>query len=105
MLSTVTATAAIEPLLPALGIDGQLLILGAAMEPLAVSTASMIGGRQSLKAWPSGTCVDSEDALKFSVLSGVRAQIETMPLDRAPEAYQRMLDGDVRFRMVLTTGA
>jgi D-arabinose 1-dehydrogenase-like Zn-dependent alcohol dehydrogenase len=63
----------------------------------------MIGGRHSIKAWPSGTCVDSEDTMNFSVLTGVRAEIETMPIDRAAEAYQRMMDGKARFRMVLTT--
>ena len=74
------------------------------MEPLSVMTVGMIGGRQSIKAWPSGTCVDSEDTMRFSALTGVRAEIETMPLERAPEAYQRMMDGKARFRMVLTTG-
>lgn len=102
ILSTVTSAAAMEPLIGALGVDGQLLIVGAAMDPLSVPTAHMIGGRHSIKAWPSGTCVDSEDTMKFSVLTGVHPKIETMPLERAAEAYQRMLDGKARFRMVLT---
>lgn len=105
VISTVTAAAAMEPLLGGLSIDGQLLIVGAAMEPLSVPTAHMIGGRHSIKAWPSGTCVDSEDTMNFSVLSGVRPEIETMPLEQAAQAYQRMLDGNARFRMVLTTEA
>ncbi|HET9095433.1 MAG TPA: alcohol dehydrogenase [Candidatus Baltobacteraceae bacterium] len=105
VISTVTAAAAMEPLLGALAIDGQLLIVGAAMEPLSVPTLHMIGGRHSIKAWPSGTCVDSEDTMNFSVLTDVRAEIETMPLEQAPQAYQRMLEGKARFRMVLTTGA
>lgn len=105
ILSTVTAAAAMEPLLGGLGIDGQLLIVGAAMEPLSVPTIQMIGGRHSIKAWPSGTCVDSEDTMNFSVLTGVRPEIETVPLEHAPQAYQRMLEGKARFRMVLTTGA
>ena len=54
--------------------------------------------------WPSGTSIESEDTLKFSVLTNVRPMIETMPLDRAPEAYDRMMSGAARFRMVLTTG-
>lgn len=103
VLSTVTVAAAMEPLLGALAIDGQLLIVGAAMEPLSVPTLQMIGGRHSIKAWPSGTCVDSEDTMNFSVLTGVRAEIETMPLEQAPQAYERMLEGKARFRMVLTT--
>ncbi|HEY8321489.1 MAG TPA: alcohol dehydrogenase [Candidatus Baltobacteraceae bacterium] len=105
VLSTVTASEAIEPLFGALAVDGQMLVVGAAMRPLAVPTAGMIGGRHSIKAWPSGTCVDSEETMNFSVLTGVRAEIETMPLERASKAYQRMMDGKARFRMVLTTGA
>jgi D-arabinose 1-dehydrogenase-like Zn-dependent alcohol dehydrogenase len=105
ILSTVTAAAAMEPLLGALAVDGQLLVVGAAVDPLPVTTAQMIGGRHSIKAWPSGTCVDSEDTMNFSVLTGVRPEIETMPLERASDAYQRMMDGKARFRMVLTTGA
>jgi len=62
----------------------------------------MIGGRHSIKAWASGTCVDSEDALQFAVRNGVRPVIEKMPLERATEAYERMMSGNARFRMVLT---
>ena len=102
VLSTVTAAAAMEPILGGLGVDGQLLVVGASPEPLPVNTSAMIGGRHSIKAWPSGTCVDSEDTLRFSVQSGVRAMIETMPLEHAQEAFDRMLSGAVRFRMVLT---
>jgi D-arabinose 1-dehydrogenase-like Zn-dependent alcohol dehydrogenase len=79
-----------------------LIVVGAAMEPLSVNTASMIGARQSIKAWPSGTCVDSENAMAFSAMTGVRAMIETLPLEQAPAAYERMMAGKARFRMVLT---
>jgi D-arabinose 1-dehydrogenase-like Zn-dependent alcohol dehydrogenase len=79
-----------------------LIVVGAAMEPLSVNTASMIGARQSIKAWPSGTCVDSENAMAFSSMTGVRAMIETLPLEQAPAAYERMMAGKARFRMVLT---
>ena len=103
VLSTVTAAEAMEPALGGLGVDGQLLVVGASFEPLPVNTAAMIGERHSIKAWPSGTCVDSEDAMRFSVQTGVRAMIETMPFDRAPEAYARMMSGNVRFRVVLTS--
>jgi D-arabinose 1-dehydrogenase-like Zn-dependent alcohol dehydrogenase len=102
VLSTVTAAAAMEPALNGLGVDGQLLIVGASPEPLPVETAAMIGRRNSVKAWPSGTCADSEDTMRFSVQSGVRAMIEVMPLERAQEAYDRMMSGAARFRMVLT---
>ena len=102
ILSTVTAAEAMEPALAGLGVDGTLLIVGAAPKPLGVNTAAMIGNRNAIKAWPSGTCADSEDAMRFSVQTGVRAMIETMPLQRAQEAYDRMLSGSARFRMVLT---
>jgi propanol-preferring alcohol dehydrogenase len=101
VLSTVTEAKAMEPVLAGLGVDGQLLIVGASPTPLSLNTALMIGGRNSVKAWPSGTCADSEDAMNFSVLTGVRAQIETLPLERAQEAYDRMMSGKARFRVVV----
>ena len=104
ILSTVTASDALQAALGGLGFDGELLVVGAAMDPLPVVPATLIGGRHSIKGWPSGTATDSEDTMNFAVMTGVRAQIETMPLDRAPEAYERMMSGKARFRMVLTTG-
>lgn len=101
VLSTVTAADAMEPALNGLAIDGELRVVGASSTPLPVNTAGMIFGRQAIKAWPSGTCVDSEDAMRFSVQTGVRATIETMPLDRAQDAYDRMLSGEARFRIVI----
>jgi D-arabinose 1-dehydrogenase-like Zn-dependent alcohol dehydrogenase len=102
VLSTITAAAAMEPALGGLGIDGELIVVGAAPEPLPVHTAPMIGTRASIKAWPSGTCADSEDTMRFAVQTGVRAMVETMPLERAADAYARMMSGAARFRMVLT---
>ena len=86
-----------------LGVDGKLLVVGASLEPLELNALPMIGKRQSVQAWPSGTSADSEDTLAFSGLTGVRPMIETFPLEKAAEAYQRMLSGKARFRMVLTT--
>lgn len=102
-LSTVTVMSAMQPLVAGLGANGQFIVVGAAPEPLPLNTAVMIGKRQSLKAWASGSSADSEDTMKFSALTGVRAQIETEPLERAQEAYDRMMSGKARFRMVLTT--
>jgi len=102
ILSTVTASDAMEPVLGGLGVDGQLLIVGAAHEPMTVNTVAMMRLRNSLRVWPSGTYMDSEDTMRFAVQTGVRAMIETMPLERAPEAYDRMMSGAARFRMVLT---
>ena len=62
----------------------------------------LIGQRRSIAGWPSGTASDSEDTLKFSVLSNVRAMVETFPLAKAAEAYQHMMSGKARFRVVVT---
>ncbi len=105
VLSTITAGAAMEPAIGGLGIDGQMVVVGASSEPLPVNTLSLMQHRASIKGWPSGTAADSEDTMRFAVQSGVRAMIETMPLERAPEAYERMMSGAARFRMVLTMSA
>src|SRR5579871_1517400 len=102
VLSTITVASAMEPALSGLDYDGQLIAIGVDAEPLPVDTAAMIGRRTSIKAWPSGVAADSEETLGFSLLSGVRPMIETMPLARAAEAYARMMSGEARFRMVLT---
>jgi len=67
--------------------------------------AMLIGGDKAIAGHASGHSGDSEDTLDFSVLSGVRPMIETVPLEQAQDAYERMMSGDARFRMVLTTGA
>jgi D-arabinose 1-dehydrogenase-like Zn-dependent alcohol dehydrogenase len=103
VVSTVTSAEAMLPTIAGLGVDGELLVLGASYEPMPVVTGAMIGQRKSIKAWPSGTNADSEDTMKFSAMTGVRAQIETMPLERAQDAYDKMMSGAARFRMVLTT--
>ncbi|HTA40087.1 MAG TPA: alcohol dehydrogenase [Candidatus Acidoferrales bacterium] len=102
-LSTVTAADAMLPVLDGLRIDGQLIVLGAALEPLPVQTLHLLAGRQSIKGWPSGTCVDSEDTMKFAALTGIRPMLETFPLEQAQAAYDRMISGKARFRVVLTT--
>ncbi len=101
VLSTVTVPSAMEPALSGLDYDGQLLVVGAGPEKLPVDTAAMIGMRSSVRSWPSGTCADSEDTMRFAVQTGVRAMIETFPLERAPEGWERMMSGKARFRVVL----
>ena len=105
ILATVTSGDAMTAALPGLGINGRFIILGASTEPLAVSTMQMIGGRNAVQGWPSGTSMDSQDTLAFSVLTGVRPMTEVFPLERAAEAYERMMSGKARFRVVLTTGS
>ncbi len=102
VLATATSASAMAATIGGLGFDGTLVILGAAHEPLELQSAMMIGGRQGLRAWPSGTCVDSEETMKFAALTGVRAMIETVPLAQAQQGYDRMMSGDARFRVVLT---
>jgi D-arabinose 1-dehydrogenase-like Zn-dependent alcohol dehydrogenase len=86
-----------------LGVDGKLMVIGASMQPIEVSPLALISARRSIAGWPSGTSSDSEDTMDFSVLSGIRPMIETYPLERAAEAYDRMMSGKARFRVVLTT--
>jgi D-arabinose 1-dehydrogenase-like Zn-dependent alcohol dehydrogenase len=104
ILATVTNAQAMTSVIGGLGINGKLLVLGAPHEPLAVPAMPLIGGRRSVAGWYSGTSIDSEDTLAFSNLTGVRAMTESYPLERAAEAYERMMSGAARFRVVLTTG-
>jgi D-arabinose 1-dehydrogenase-like Zn-dependent alcohol dehydrogenase len=102
VLATVTSGKAMSAVLGGLGVNGKLLIVGAA-DPFEVPPMLLIGGRRSIAGWPSGSSIDSQDTLSFSVLWGVRSMNEVFPLERAPEAYERMMAGEARFRAVLTT--
>jgi D-arabinose 1-dehydrogenase-like Zn-dependent alcohol dehydrogenase len=79
-------------------------VVGVSAEPIEVSPLQLIGASRTIQGHASGASIDSEDTLDFSALAGVRPMIETMPLERAAEAYDRMMNGEARFRMVLTTG-
>jgi len=103
VLATVTNAQAMSAALGGLGINGKLIVLGAPHESLEVSAFMLIGGRRSVAGWYSGTSIDSQDTLSFSTLSGVRAMTEVYPLERAAEAYELMMSGKARFRVVLTT--
>jgi D-arabinose 1-dehydrogenase-like Zn-dependent alcohol dehydrogenase len=105
ILSTITNSEAIAATFGGLGQRGELVIVGASFEPLGIPPGALIGGNTSIVGHASGTSLDSEDTLSFSVLADVRPMIETLPLERASEAYEKMISGDARFRMVLTTGA
>jgi D-arabinose 1-dehydrogenase-like Zn-dependent alcohol dehydrogenase len=104
ILSTVTSSEAMGAVFGGLRPNGTLLVVGASMDPIPVPAAMLIGGSKKIAGHASGTARDSEDTLNFSVLSGVRPMIETFPLERAAEAYEKMMSGEARFRMVLTTG-
>jgi D-arabinose 1-dehydrogenase-like Zn-dependent alcohol dehydrogenase len=103
ILATATSGKALAAALGGLAIDGKMIIVGAA-DPLEVSPLLLLGGRRSIAGWPSGRSIDSQDTLHFSALTGVRSMNEVFPLERAAEAYERMMSGKARFRVVLTTG-
>jgi alcohol dehydrogenase len=105
ILSTVGQATAISPLMQGLAPQGRLVMLGVGKDPLPVSIGHLVGGERGVFGSITGTPYDNEKTLNFSVLTGVRPQIETLPLARADEAYRRMKSGDVKFRMVLTMGS
>jgi D-arabinose 1-dehydrogenase-like Zn-dependent alcohol dehydrogenase len=105
IVATAPDAKSISALVGGLAGNGKLLVLGAAAEPLSISALDLIAARRSIQGWPSGTAMDSQDALRFSALTGVRPMIEKFPLARVAEAYERMMSGKVRFRAVLTMGS
>jgi alcohol dehydrogenase len=103
ILATVTSADAMKAVLGGLGVHGKMMVIGA-VPSLEVNTLQMIFYDQSVQGWYSGMAIDSEDTLNFSALSGVRPMNEIYPLDRVAEAYDQMLSGKARFRVVLKIG-
>ena len=103
ILATATSGQAMSAVAGGLGVNGTLLIVGAAAS-MTVSPLQLLNGRQSVKGWYSGTSIDSQDTLAFSARSGVRSMNETFELARVAEGYDRMMSGKARFRVVLTIG-
>ncbi len=101
ILATVTNSDAMSNAIGGLGVNGTFIIVGASFEPIKFSGLQLLGARQTIKGWPSGTAIDSEETMAFSVRSNVRSMNEEYPLDRAAEAYERMMSGKARFRVVL----
>jgi len=101
VLATVTDAAAMTATIGGLGANGKLYVLGAPHEPLAVSAFPLIAGKRGVQGWYSGVSIDNQDTMAFSALTGVKAMIETYPLEQAPQAYERMMSGKARFRVVL----
>jgi D-arabinose 1-dehydrogenase-like Zn-dependent alcohol dehydrogenase len=102
ILATAPNSKAISSLIDGLGPNGKLIVVGADVEPIEVTPVQLIFGSHTIQGWASGTATDSEDTLRFAELTGVRPMIETYPLEKAAEAYARMLSGDAQFRVVLT---
>lgn len=102
ILATATNAKAMNAVLGGLSINGKLVVLGAAMDPLEVPGLLLISGRRSIMGWPSGSSIDSQETMSFSALSGVRPMTEVFPLEQASAAYDRMMSNKARFRVVLT---
>ena len=101
ILATGTSGDALAQLVPGLSARGKLIVVGAPQDAIRLSSIPLIFGGRSIYGSLTGTPIDSEDTLNFSVLENIRPMIEPMPLDQAPQAYARMMSGAARFRMVL----
>jgi D-arabinose 1-dehydrogenase-like Zn-dependent alcohol dehydrogenase len=102
ILATAPSSKAMSELIDGLGPNGKLVVIGAAFDPIEVTPFQLISASRTIQGWAAGTPADSEDTLRFAELSGVRPMIETYPLEKAEEAYARMLSGKAQFRVVLT---
>jgi len=102
ILATAPDSKAMSELIDGLGSNGKLMVIGAAFDPIEVTPIQLISGSRTIQGWASGIPADSEDTLRFAELSGVRPMIEVYPLEKAAEAYARMLSGKAEFRVVLT---
>ena len=102
VLATAPSSKAMSELIDGLGPNGELMVVGAGPDPIEATPAQLIFGSKTIQGWASGTPADSEDTLHFAELSGVRAMIETYPLEQAAEAFARMMSGKAEFRVVLT---
>src|ERR1700729_3627007 len=100
ILATAPSSKAMSALVDGLGPNGKLVVIGATTDPIEVPPVQLITGSRPIQGWAAGTAADSEDTLNFAELSGVRAMIETYPLEKAGEAYARMMSGKAQFRVV-----
>jgi len=104
IFATVTSSEAMNSVQGGLAANGTLMVIGA-VDAITIDAQALLSGRRSIKGWYSGTSIDSQETLAFSALTGVRPMTEIFPLERASEAYERMMSGKARFRVVLTTGS
>ncbi|MGB6868860.1 MAG: alcohol dehydrogenase [Acidobacteriaceae bacterium] len=102
ILATAPSSKAMSELINGLGPNGELLVIGADFGPIEVSPVQLIMGSKTIQGWAAGTPADTDDTLSFAEQSGVRTMIETFPLEKAAEAYARMMSGKAEFRVVLT---
>ena len=102
ILATAPSGKSMSALIDGLGANGVLLVVGAGPDALEVSAAQLIVGKKRIQGWYSGIATDSEDTLRTAESTGVRAMIEKSPLEKAAEAFERMMSGKAEFRVVLT---
>jgi D-arabinose 1-dehydrogenase-like Zn-dependent alcohol dehydrogenase len=102
ILATAPSSKAMSEVIDGLGPNGKLMVVGATFDPIEVTPIQLISGSRTIQGWASGTPTDAEDTLRFAELTGVRPMIETYPLEKAAEAYARMMSGNAQFRVVLT---
>jgi D-arabinose 1-dehydrogenase-like Zn-dependent alcohol dehydrogenase len=102
ILATAPSGKAMSALVAGLGANGTLVVIGAAPDPIEVSSVPLLLARRDIKGWSAGTPTDSEDTLRFAEMTGVRPMIEKYPLEKAAEGYARMMSGKAEFRVVLT---
>ncbi len=102
ILATAPSSKSMSELIDGLAPNGKLMVVGVTFDPLEVTPVQLITGSRTIQGWAAGTPADSEDTLRFAELTGVRPMIETYPLERAAEAYARMMSGSAEFRVVLT---
>jgi propanol-preferring alcohol dehydrogenase len=105
IIATAASGASMSPLIPGLAPNGRLIVVGAAPDPIAVGTADLIFGTRTIAGSLTGSAIDNEDNLAFSLANGVRSMNEILPWTEAPKAYARMLSGEARFRVVLDLAA
>ena len=102
ILATAPSSKSMSELIDGLAPNGKLMVVGVTFDPIEVTPVQLITGSRTIQGWAAGTPADSEDTLRFAELTGVRPMIETYPLERAAEAYARMMSGGAEFRVVLT---
>jgi D-arabinose 1-dehydrogenase-like Zn-dependent alcohol dehydrogenase len=102
ILATAPSSKAMSEIFDGLGPNGELIVIGVAFDPIEVTPVQLVSGSRSIQGWASGTSADEEETLRFAGLTGVRPIIETYPLEKAAEAYARMMSGNAQFRVVLT---
>ncbi|HEV7974432.1 alcohol dehydrogenase catalytic domain-containing protein [Amycolatopsis sp.] len=101
IIATAASGASMTPLIPGLAPRGRMVVVGAAPDPISVQTTDLIFGTRTVSGSLTGSSIDNEDNLEFSLAGGVHPMNEVLPMADAPKAYTHMLSGQARFRVVL----